>query len=62
MPTSEGGVCYQNGEAVKQNYQMCDVTNAKILDMLAGQIPQATFTCEKETGLCDFQCEHITPP
>ncbi|KAJ1324436.1 putative ATP-dependent permease [Microdochium nivale] len=55
MPTSDGGVCYQNGEAVKQNYQMCDVTNAKILDMLAGQIPQATFTCEKETGLCDFQ-------
>ncbi|KXJ89551.1 hypothetical protein Micbo1qcDRAFT_137409 [Microdochium bolleyi] len=55
MPTSEGGVCYQNGEAVKQNYQMCDVTNAKILDMLAGKVPQATFSCEKESGLCDFQ-------
>ncbi|KFY12680.1 hypothetical protein V492_03736 [Pseudogymnoascus sp. VKM F-4246] len=34
MPENTGGVCYQNGEVVKQNYQMCDVTNKKIRDLL----------------------------
>lgn len=52
----DGGVCYQTGDVVKQNYQMCDITNTKILSMLDGKIPQATFSCEKEDGLCDFQC------
>jgi ABC-type multidrug transport system ATPase subunit/ABC-type multidrug transport system permease subunit len=55
MPTGDGGVCYQNGEVVNQNHQMCDVTNDKILSMLDGKIPQATFTCQKEQGFCDFQ-------
>lgn len=57
METGDGGVCYQNGEVVKQNYQMCDITNSKILDMLDGKIPQASFSCEKESGVCDFQCK-----
>lgn len=57
METGDGGVCYQNGEVVKQNYQMCDITNSKILDMLDGKIPQASFSCEKEAGVCDFQCK-----
>ncbi|KAH8682662.1 hypothetical protein BX600DRAFT_376044 [Xylariales sp. PMI_506] len=55
MATGENGVCYQNGEVVQENYQMCDVTNEKILSMLEGKIPQATFTCKKELGFCDFQ-------
>ncbi|KAI1338403.1 hypothetical protein F5Y15DRAFT_128100 [Xylariaceae sp. FL0016] len=55
METGEGGVCYQNGEVVQNNYQMCGVTNEKILSMLDGKIPQATFTCDKEKGFCDFQ-------
>ncbi|KAI2638631.1 hypothetical protein GGS21DRAFT_449636 [Xylaria nigripes] len=55
METGESGVCYQNGEVVKNNYQMCDVTNEKILSMLEGKIPQATFTCDKQAGFCDFQ-------
>ncbi|KAI1329767.1 hypothetical protein F5Y16DRAFT_81260 [Xylariaceae sp. FL0255] len=55
METGEDGVCYQNGEVVKNNYQMCDVTNEKILTMLEGKIPQATFQCDKETDFCDFQ-------
>ncbi|KAL7620149.1 FAD-dependent urate hydroxylase [Parahypoxylon ruwenzoriense] len=55
MDTGDGGVCYQNGEVVQQNHQMCGVTNEKILSMLDGKIPDATFTCEKETGFCDFQ-------
>ena len=57
METKEGGVCYQNGEVVNENHQMCGVTNEKILTMLEGKIPQATFTCEKESGICDFQCK-----
>ncbi|KAI1105739.1 hypothetical protein F4804DRAFT_303400 [Jackrogersella minutella] len=55
METGNGGVCYQNGEVVQNNHQMCGVTNEKILTMLNGKIPQATFNCDKETGYCDFQ-------
>ncbi|KAJ2896452.1 ABC-2 type transporter [Zalerion maritima] len=55
MPTSDGGVCYQNGDVVKENYQFCDVTNRKIRDLLDEKVPQVTFTCEKEDGNCDFQ-------
>lgn len=54
--TDDGGVCYTGGEVVKQNYQMCDVTNKAIRDLLGAQIPQVTFTCHKEFGECDFQC------
>ncbi|KAI1400221.1 hypothetical protein F4819DRAFT_487759 [Hypoxylon fuscum] len=55
MESGEGGVCYQNGEVIEQNHQMCAVTNEKILSMLDGKIPEATFTCKKESGICDFQ-------
>ncbi|KAH0559401.1 hypothetical protein GP486_004086, partial [Trichoglossum hirsutum] len=40
MPENEGGVCYSGGIAVKENYQMCDVTNRKILDQLKERKPQ----------------------
>ncbi|KAL2021651.1 hypothetical protein VTK56DRAFT_7004 [Thermocarpiscus australiensis] len=53
--TGDGGVCYTGGEVVKQNYQMCDVTNKAIRDLLGEQVPQVTFTCKKESGECDFQ-------
>jgi len=53
-----GGVCYQNGEVVKENYQMCDVTNKKIVDILDGRRPQVTFTCNAEHETCDFQCRY----
>ncbi|ROT36345.1 ATP-binding cassette sub-family G member 2 [Sodiomyces alkalinus F11] len=55
METGEGGVCYQNGEVIKHNYQICDVTNAKIRSLLGEQRPQATFTCKREERECDFQ-------
>ncbi|CAG8956711.1 hypothetical protein HYFRA_00012255 [Hymenoscyphus fraxineus] len=55
MPEKQGGVCYQNGEVVKENYQMCDVTNKKILDILDGKKPQVTFTCNAPKETCDFQ-------
>jgi len=57
MPEGEGGVCYQNGEVVKENYQMCDVTNVKIVDILEGKRPQVTFTCDAEDDTCAFQCK-----
>ncbi|KAI6246777.1 ABC transporter [Erysiphe necator] len=55
MPTKEAGVCYQYGEVVHENYQMCDVNNVKIVEILKGRRPQVTFTCNKEKKSCDFQ-------
>ena len=52
----EGGVCYEHPLVVKENYQMCDVLNKKILDQLGGPIPQATFSCKDEDKTCKFQC------
>lgn len=57
METEDGGVCYQNGEVVKENFQICDVTNKKITDLLEEKKPQVTFTCNTERESCDFQCE-----
>ncbi|KAE8449539.1 hypothetical protein EG329_008148 [Mollisiaceae sp. DMI_Dod_QoI] len=57
MPEGAGGVCYQNGEVVHENHQMCDVTNKKIVDILDGRRPQVTFTCNAEGGneTCAFE-------
>ncbi|KAK7739860.1 FAD-dependent urate hydroxylase [Cytospora paraplurivora] len=58
MESEEGGVCYQMGNVLKNNYQMCDVTNEKIRELLGEQIPQVTFTCDARdspTARCDFQ-------
>jgi ATP-binding cassette subfamily G (WHITE) protein 2 len=60
MPEGEGGVCYQNGEVVKTNYQMCDVTNRKIVEILDGRRPQVTFTCDRDDDTCAFQCEYTS--
>jgi hypothetical protein len=59
MESKDGGVCYDVGLPVKHGYQMCDVTNPKILDILEGKQPQVTFACHKTdngTDICDFQC------
>lgn len=53
----EGGVCYTEGQLVKENYQICDITNRKILDQLKEKKPQATFSCNKEEATCNFQCK-----
>ncbi len=58
MPTKEGGVCYQNGEVVHENYQMCDVTNRNILKILDGRRPQVTFSCNAKHETCAFQCKY----
>ncbi|KJR85892.1 ABC transporter (Adp1) [Sporothrix schenckii 1099-18] len=55
METGDGGVCYQMGDVVKNNFQMCDVTNKQILSILNGKIPQVTFTCDRNSSECDFQ-------
>ncbi|GAA5822769.1 hypothetical protein JCM3770_003323 [Rhodotorula araucariae] len=48
-------VCYKEGYGVKEMYQMCDVTNRKILDMLPNRPPQVTFTCDMASQECGFQ-------
>ncbi|KAI9924611.1 hypothetical protein ASPWEDRAFT_51625 [Aspergillus wentii DTO 134E9] len=55
MPEGEGGVCYKQGITVKQNFQMCDVTNKMILKQLDGRKPQVTFSCDADDSSCNFQ-------
>ncbi|KAL5606174.1 uncharacterized protein BROUX77_003367 [Berkeleyomyces rouxiae] len=55
MPEGNGGVCYASGDVVKNNHQMCDVTNKKIKNLLGDRKPQVTFTCNKEDAVCQFQ-------
>ena len=55
MPENTGGVCYKGGVVVKENHQMCDITNRKILDQLKERTPQATFSCNAEDDTCNFQ-------
>jgi ABC-type multidrug transport system ATPase subunit len=55
MPGGEDGVCYREGLVVKENFQMCDITNRKILDQLKDKKAQATFSCNAEQEECNFQ-------
>ncbi|KAK9320260.1 hypothetical protein V1517DRAFT_8676 [Lipomyces orientalis] len=55
MPDATGGACYKGGMAVKENFQMCNVTNRKILDILDGKLPQVTFSCNRTSESCNFQ-------
>ncbi|KAK9315825.1 hypothetical protein V1524DRAFT_446740 [Lipomyces starkeyi] len=55
MPDGTGGACYKGGMAVKENFQMCNVTNRKILDILGGKLPQVTFSCNSTAESCNFQ-------
>ncbi|KAF2868003.1 hypothetical protein BDV95DRAFT_501553 [Massariosphaeria phaeospora] len=55
MPEGKGGVCFKDGQLVKENFQICDITNRKILDQLKDQKPQATFSCNQEAEECNFQ-------
>lgn len=57
MPEDKEGVCYKERIVVKQNFQMCDVTNRKILDQLKERKPQITFSCDAEDETCNFQCK-----
>ena len=55
MPDSSGGVCYKDAIVVKENHQMCDVTNRKIIDQLKDKAPQITFSCNAVDETCNFQ-------
>ncbi|KAF2212378.1 hypothetical protein CERZMDRAFT_106161 [Cercospora zeae-maydis SCOH1-5] len=55
MPEGKDGVCYRGGLVQKENFQMCDITNRKILDTLKDKKPQATFSCNAERAECNFQ-------
>ncbi|KAK9477401.1 hypothetical protein V1514DRAFT_309256 [Lipomyces japonicus] len=55
MPDGTGGTCYKDGLTIKENFQICDVTNRKILEILDGKDPQVTFSCNKTQESCDFQ-------
>ncbi|VVT57870.1 uncharacterized protein SAPINGB_P005913 [Magnusiomyces paraingens] len=55
MPEGLKGTCYRGGILVEKNYQMCKVTNRKILDILNGKIPQVTFSCNATSADCNFQ-------
>lgn len=57
MPEGEGGVCYREGALVKENHQMCDVTNRMIVERLSPKLPQVTFSCNKDSNECNFQCK-----
>ncbi|KAK3711683.1 FAD-dependent urate hydroxylase [Vermiconidia calcicola] len=49
-------VCFKDGLVVNENYQMCNITNRKILDQLKHDgPPQATFSCNVEREECNFQ-------
>ncbi|KAG9289200.1 hypothetical protein G9A89_022509 [Geosiphon pyriformis] len=55
VATGMNGTCYKGGLTVNENFQICDVTNRKILDMLPEQPPQVTFSCNRPDATCDFQ-------
>ena len=55
MPDDTGGICHKEPQLVKENHQMCDVTNRKIIDQLKDRKPQITFSCNAEDETCNFQ-------
>lgn len=58
LPDGAEPVCYRDGLVVKQNHQICDITNPKILSQLKERKPQATFSCDAASETCDFQCKY----
>lgn len=55
MPEGLKGTCYKSGIIINKSHQMCDVTNPKIISILKGLKPQATFSCNRTAATCDFQ-------
>ncbi|KAJ1980388.1 (ABC) transporter [Dimargaris verticillata] len=55
MPEGINGTCYKGGLVVHENFQMCNVTNTKIIDMLPNEPPQVTFSCHRDSATCSFQ-------
>lgn len=55
IPGGEDAVCYKDGLVVNSFYQVCDITNRKIIDQLKEKKPQATFNCDAKSAECSFQ-------
>lgn len=55
MPEGLLGTCYQTGVLVNRGFQTCNVTNAKIVDILKGLQPQVTFQCNRTEAGCGFE-------
>ncbi|TGJ79112.1 hypothetical protein E0Z10_g9653 [Xylaria hypoxylon] len=60
METGEDGVCYQNGEVVNNNYQMCGVTNEKILSMLDGNPPRLLSPATNKMASVTFNVSNLS--
>jgi hypothetical protein len=56
MPEGMNGTCYKGGLTVKENYQLCQVINRKIIDQLDPRVAEVTFSCNKPNASCGFQC------
>lgn len=54
-PGLEDARCYQGGLLINKNYHMCNVTNKKLLDILAGRRAEVSFECARESSSCQFQ-------
>ncbi|KNE97596.1 hypothetical protein PSTG_09145 [Puccinia striiformis f. sp. tritici PST-78] len=48
-------VCYKGGYTVKESFQMCNITNRKIVDMLPGRPPEGSLSCDMNKKSCQFQ-------
>ena len=59
MPNEMNGTCYKGGLTIKENYQMCQVTNRKIIDQLDPRVAEVTFSCNKPDKTCAFQCTFL---
>ncbi|KAB8337194.1 hypothetical protein FH972_021496 [Carpinus fangiana] len=55
MPENQDGICYRDGLVQKQNHQICDITNKKIIEILDPKLPQVTFSCSADDATCNFQ-------
>ena len=52
----DDAVCYKDGLVIKENWQMCNITNRKIVDQLKHDgPPQATFSCNAARETCNFE-------
>ncbi|KAK9471520.1 uncharacterized protein V1510DRAFT_426777 [Dipodascopsis tothii] len=55
MPDDVEGTCFKGGLVVHENFQMCNVTNRKIVEILEGRLPQVTFSCNTTMAACNFE-------
>ncbi|KAI9294554.1 putative ABC transporter [Neoconidiobolus thromboides FSU 785] len=55
VPQGLNGTCYKGGIVVKENHQVCKVTNEKIVEMLGSKKAMVTKSCNRKKESCNFQ-------